>query len=86
MANKTQLPEEELYCIAKILQSIIFSPNRSIFYACNYCKLQKKCMPDNIPHPDMFFDRLRKDLQQITGVDLDILVKADKFQDNITNG
>ena len=43
-------------------------------------------MPDNIPHPDMFFDRLRKDLQQITGVDLDILVKADKFQDNITNG
>ncbi len=84
MQSKTQLPKEEIYCAAKILQSVIFSPDRTLFYGCQYCKHKEKCMPDKKPHPDMIFDRLRKDLQIITGVDLDMVDKVDKFQDNIT--
>lgn len=78
------ITEKELYCAAKVLQSVIFSPQHELFYGCQCCKFQKECMPDKKPHPDMIFDKLRKDLQNITGVDLDIMAKTDKFRDNIT--
>ncbi|MCI9085642.1 MAG: hypothetical protein HFE51_04365 [Clostridia bacterium] len=84
MNVKQQLSDAEIYCAAKILQSVIFAPGHTLFYGCRYCKHKEECMPEHKPHPDMIFDRLRKDLQNITGVDLDMMSKVDKFQDNIT--
>ena len=77
-----ELDNQELYCIAKVLQSILFSKEKSIFYGCRYCKNKKICMPDNIPHSDMIFDHIREKLQRITAVDLDPFYKPEKFLDH----
>lgn len=74
------LSQMETYCIAKILQSAIFSPDNGLFYGCQFCKYQTECMP-NGPHPEMVFDRIRQKLQDITSVDLDMFFKPDKFTD-----
>ena len=84
MQSKQQLSEAEIYCAAKILQSVIFSPGHTLFYGCEYCRYRKECMPDKKPHPDMIFDKLRENLHAITGVDLELINSPFKFQDDIT--
>lgn len=75
---------DELYCVAKVLQSVLFSADHSLFYGCQFCKIREKCMPDNKVHSNMFFDKARVSLQKVTEVDLDLWEKENKFFDQVT--
>lgn len=85
--STNKLTDIEIYCIAKLLQSALFSGHfteneeTNIFYGCKHCKYQRECMPDKKPHSDMVIDRMRKKLQDITAVNLDYFVEKDKFID-----
>lgn len=61
-----ELSDEDIYCTAKIFQSVIFA--NELFYGCSYCKHQNSCFSDN--NVAKRFDIIRKTLQDITGVDL----------------
>lgn len=82
---RKEYSDMEIYCIAKILQSAIFSyavnGASGIFYGCRYCKYKNECMPEGVPHKDMMIDKLRRKLQKHTGVDLDCFTKSNKFTD-----
>ena len=57
------LSEKELYCMARLLQSMIFF--KEIFHCCKYCKYEPECVQT---FPKMEFDLLRKNLDKETGV------------------
>lgn len=78
------LTHKELYCVAKVLQSVLFSDDKGLFHGCNFCKHQKECMPDGIPHPRMIFDKARISLAKTTAVNLNTMHKRNVF-DDITN-
>lgn len=85
--EEKELTRQELYCMAKIFQSVLFSPDGGMFYGCRFCKIVDECAPDKKPHDDMIFDRIRVKLQEITAVDLSPFSTSscdDKFLDVIT--
>ncbi len=85
MQENKAFEDIEIYCIAKTLQSAIFSDKfdgtSGIFYGCQYCKYREECMPNGVPHENMIHDKVRKKLQNLTDVDLDLFVIPNKFID-----
>lgn len=80
-----KLTQDELYCVAKTLQGQIFGDG-SFYYGCRHCKIQKtKCAPDNKPRPDMYIDRVRDKLMEITGVELWNECSVRREENAITN-
>ena len=79
-----ELSQTEMYCTAKILQSVLFSDDRGLFHGCNNCKFLSECMPDKKPHDNMIFDNVREKLQKITTVNLSILHQQNVFDDITT--
>lgn len=67
MANNQKLDEKDLYCIARMLQSVLFSD--SLFYGCNYCRYRSKCFEGDKPAAT-HLEEVRRKLQDITEVDL----------------
>ena len=67
------LTDKDLYCCARVLQSVMFAPTRKFdvecefnpFYACRYCKYVHSCISNHI-----LLDGTRERLQALTGVDL----------------
>ncbi len=73
------LDQKDMICITRILQSVLFKGNESIFYGCKYCEYQKECAK-SIRHDNesiFYFDIVRKKLQTITGLDLTIISNGD---------
>lgn len=69
--NGMELTKQEAHCIARLLQSAIFSPEHGLFDACSYCKY--KCFQEidngqGVKMPQ--FDLLLRKLMNETGVDL----------------
>ena len=61
-----ELSEKELHCVARLLQSAIYSDG--LFRGCRFCKYRCAKEKDLAPH----FDILRQKLYEMTGVDLRI--------------
>lgn len=80
------LSDIEAYCLAKALQSVLFSDefndgNSNLFYGCRFCKYQKECSSGEKLHSNMIFDRLRSKLGKAAGVDLSLWSHQEKFKD-----
>ena len=85
--EKTELTEKDIYCIARIIQSSVFA-NGWIFYGCQYCKYWKECEKSfENENGKMHYDMIKKKLQQITGLDMEINASnlKEKFQRDLTN-
>lgn len=76
-----ELTNSELYCCAKILQSVLYSDDNGLFHGCNKCKFLSDCMSANAPNNNMIFDSVRKKLQQITTVNLSVIHQQNIFDD-----
>lgn len=71
-AKLVEFSEQELHCIARMLQSYFFSGNDlntregKPLYGCTFCKFQRSCLAD----PKSTHWAVMKKLQKATGVDL----------------
>lgn len=62
MDSSKQLTEKDLHCIARLLQSALFS--NGVYHACMFCKYEETC--NKAEHSDV----IRIKLMDTTGVDL----------------
>lgn len=62
--NVIKLTDKDLHCIARLIQSAMFS--KGAFSACMFCKYEEEC--DTAEHSDV----IRKKLMDETGVDLGV--------------
>lgn len=69
----TTLTEQDLHCMARILQGIIFED--SLFFGCNYCRFRNDCQKDE--EYAKHFDTIRKKMERITGLYLGHLYNPD---------
>lgn len=67
------LTEQDLHCIARILQGVIFED--SLFFGCNYCHFQKECQKGG--ECAGHFDVIRKKMERITGLYFGYLYNPD---------
>lgn len=69
-----ELTEQEAHCIARLLQSAIFSPDHEIFAGCRFCKYP--CMKEAGKWDDMSlvnlprYDEVMSKITNGTGVDV----------------
>ncbi|MCD8240139.1 MAG: hypothetical protein LUB58_01905 [Oscillospiraceae bacterium] len=69
-----EMPVKELYCVAKLIQGILWGDEESgytLFYGCNFCKYFSECM--TIHHGQMFtriLDSAMAIMWREAGVDL----------------
>lgn len=69
-----ELTEQEAHCIARLLQSAIFSPDHNLFAGCRFCKYQ--CVKDAGEWEDMSlvdlprYDAVINNIMNETGVDV----------------
>lgn len=69
-----ELTEQEAHCIARLLQSAIFSPDHDLFAGCRFCKYP--CAKESGTWCDMHlvdlprYDAVMHKLMEETGVDL----------------
>lgn len=63
------LNQKDLHCIARILQSVLFTEGE-IFYACEkYCQYREQCSKEYGAGKTLYFiNEVRPKLQDITGV------------------
>lgn len=78
--KENNLTEQDLHCMARILQSRIFVPNETLYYGCQYCKYSYDCLINKNNN----FSKLRKRLEDATGVYLGYL-KYSNLEDNFKN-
>lgn len=73
------MDEKDLYCIAKVMQGMIFKDE--FFGGCRDCKNGKVCMDKLQKEKKVHFDIVRMKLQDLTGVDLAYGRTPVKFKD-----
>ena len=64
--NFDALTEKDLYCIARLLQGIIYE--HEICGACKYCRMFKECWTDDLSQWETQYHATRKHLQEATGL------------------
>lgn len=72
--NQEKLTKDELRCIARFYQSVIFKGQ--VFGCCRYCRLYSECTKDI---NNMMFDKLRTKLEKLTGVYLGMLIPDEEL-------
>lgn len=80
--KEKELSDQDLNCITRLLQSVLFAD--SLFYGCNYCKYRNECFNGNKPE-NMYIDKLRRKLQDITGLDLDFKCDRNNLETKFKN-
>ncbi|NDO45852.1 hypothetical protein [Clostridium sp. MD294] len=73
------LNKKDIICITRVLQSILFKNDIGMFFACKYCEYRPKCieMIKQKNTSKFHFNIIRKKLQTITGLDLNIIGSSD---------
>ena len=72
--NQEKLTKDELRCIARFYQSVIFKGQ--VFGCCRYCRLYSECTKDI---NNMMFDKLRNKKKKLTGVHLGMLIPDEEL-------
>ncbi|MCI8629042.1 MAG: hypothetical protein HFE57_05995 [Firmicutes bacterium] len=69
------LDKQDTICITRVLQSVLFKNGIGMFFACQYCEYQPQCIEalKQGNTSKFHFNVVRKKLQAITGLDLDIV-------------
>lgn len=68
-----ELTKHEAHCIARLLQSAIFSPDHNLFAGCRFCKYQCIRYVDDDEQGSLElprYDDIMKKLMDVTGVDV----------------
>ena len=86
--DKSDLTDQDIYCIARIIQSAIFGDN--MMHGCQYCRYLKECVNSLAVGGCMHIDDVRKKLGEITKLDLRYRYNpndlAGKFADSALEG
>ncbi|MCD8365546.1 MAG: hypothetical protein LUC83_07015 [Clostridiales bacterium] len=82
-----EMPVKELYCVAKLIQGILWGDEESgcgAFYGCNFCKLFGECttLYPNGEETKRILGTARDTMWRETGVDLSFHSHPERFQDN----
>lgn len=64
------LTDKDLHCVSRLIQSAMFAENGNTLYGCRYCKYGLECKDNTLKREELYDTRLRKKLQELTGVDL----------------
>jgi len=68
--NSLILTDKDLHCISRLIQSAMFAEGENILYGCRYCKYSVECGNSISKREGLYYTKLRKKLQKLTGVDL----------------
>lgn len=75
--NNNYLTDQDLHCIARFIQSVIFKDH--MLYGCQYCKYSLVCGELLKVGSRIHYDDIRTKLEEMTGIDLGYANTKNKF-------